>query len=674
MIRNHHRHIVWFVLVPAILWAALGCASQRKVARIRSDSVAAAIQLPESRSFVPEVKDIPSATRDTLKVTDLDGKELLIMRAVKDDATGEMVATEELQAATVTARFRNIAERHGRIDLEFQVIVPRSMQDSRWQLRFHPDMYMLGDSLRLDDVLITGRDYRKAQLRGYQQYERWLSSIITDSTHFIDMRNLEIFTQRNIPAIYAFRSDSSVVSDELFYSYFGVSEREAVEHYTNRLAKRRNERRSQRREKMFRKFIKTPIVSEGIRLDTVITSDGGDVIYNYIQTIQTRRNLRKVDIVLSGEIYEQDERLYTMPPGEPLTFYISSVSTLVDSRERYLTKVISRRASANTTARIAFRSGRDEIDESLEENASEIRFIKANLRSLLESNEFELDSITISSSASPEGSEQSNNALSLRRSRSASRYFDTFVQYVLDSLRREEGLFVTVGEDLSEGAMRHSERTSRQRIRFISRSGGENWHGLDLLVDADTLLTDEQKEEYRSVRSSVADADLRERELFRKSFYPRIRDTFYPKLRTVRFDFALHRRGMVKDTVHTTEPDTLYRRGVELLRDHEYEQALAILRPYQDYNTAVAFVALDYNKSALAILRDCEKTAPVNYMLALLYSREADDQNAVQCFLNACREDPSYVYRGNLDPEISALVKKYNLNADPGDDDWGDLN
>ena len=75
----------------------------------------------------------------------------------------------------MTARFRNVAERHGRIDLKFEVVVPEKMQDSRWQLRFYPDMFVLEDSLRLESVYITGNDYRKAQLRGYEQYDRFLA-------------------------------------------------------------------------------------------------------------------------------------------------------------------------------------------------------------------------------------------------------------------------------------------------------------------------------------------------------------------------------------------------------------------------------------------------------------------------------------------------------------------
>ena len=152
-----------FITISAIT----GCGQSRKLARIRGEELAAGIRLPASSQAPPQLDSTRGApVRDTLRVTGLDGRELLIMRAVRDEASGEMVATEQLDAAVVTARFRNVAERHGRIDLEFQVTVPPEMHDSHWQLRLHPDMFILGDSLRLDDVVITGADYRKAQLKG----------------------------------------------------------------------------------------------------------------------------------------------------------------------------------------------------------------------------------------------------------------------------------------------------------------------------------------------------------------------------------------------------------------------------------------------------------------------------------------------------------------------------
>ena len=107
------------------------------------------------------------------------------------------------------------------------------MQDSDWQLRFYPDLFVLEDSIRLEPVLITGSAYRKAQLKGYQQYQRFLDSIAADSLRFVNRRQLENFLRRNIPAIYSFRTDSSEVSDEAFSSAFGITEQQALEHYIN---------------------------------------------------------------------------------------------------------------------------------------------------------------------------------------------------------------------------------------------------------------------------------------------------------------------------------------------------------------------------------------------------------------------------------------------------------
>jgi hypothetical protein len=107
-----------------------------------------------------------AATVARRKIREAPQDEVLIMKAVKDEE-GEMVATDVISAAMVTARFRNVAERHGKVDLRFRIIVPATMRDSKWQLRFFPDLYMLGDTVSLDPVIITGLDYRRAQLRGY---------------------------------------------------------------------------------------------------------------------------------------------------------------------------------------------------------------------------------------------------------------------------------------------------------------------------------------------------------------------------------------------------------------------------------------------------------------------------------------------------------------------------
>ena len=656
------------LLLAAALLSA--CGTRRKANDVYRRQLAASLQLPRQEEYLPEIANVKAPRRDTLRVTDLDGREMIIMKAVRDESSGEMVAAEMLDAAMVTARFRNIAERHGKIDLEFQVLVPPEMRDSRWQLRLHPDMFVLEDSLRLDDVVITGLDYRKAQLRGYQQYEKFLSRITNDTLAFVDLRNLEIFIERNIPQVYALKTDTTFVSDEVFASYFGVTEQEAIEHYTNKFLRRRNEWRKANRQKMFNRYVKAPIVTDGIRLDTVIRYDNGMFVYNYVQTINTRPRLRKVDVVLSGEIFEQEKQVYSVPRCDPLTFYISSVSAFVDGTERYKTVVLSRSVEANTSCNIDFRTGRADIDERLGDNAREMAYIRENLRNLLLNDTFELDSVTIAAFASPEGSLAANNALTLRRSRAASEYFEKYIRYVRDSVRREDGLFLTVGDDLSEGTLRGSGR-ARKEIPFLARPGGEDWAGLDALVAADTALTDVQKARYTEL-SAIADPDERENRMKGEPWYRHVLDTHYPRLRTVRFTFALHRKGTIKDTVHTTELDTVYMKGVQAIRDHDYQAALAFLAPYHDYNTAVAYVALDRNLSAMEILEPLPRTPQVNYMLALLYARQGDDQAAVQHYLNACGQDRSYISRGNLDPEISTLIKRYDLHKEP-EEDWGDL-
>ena len=121
---------------------------------------------------------------------------------------------------------------------------------------------------------------------------------------------------------------------------------------------------------------------------------------------------------------------------------------------------------------------------------------------------------------------------------------------------------------------------------------------------------------------------------------------------------------MIKDTVHTTMLDSVYMRGLQAIMDRDYPTAVTLLRPYEDINTAIAYCAMDYNESAFELLSRLEKTAAVNYMLAIVYSRRGDDRSAVDCYIRSCSQNPSYVHRGGLDPEISALIRKYNIRRE----------
>lgn len=637
----------------AIACVLAGCAVHGKLDTIQRGSPGVTLSLPYDDT--PAFSQVSEAVRDTIAVGETPQDEIIIMKAVKDEG-GEMVATDVIDAAMVTARFRNVAERHGKVDLRFRIIVPAVMRDSKWQLRFYPDLFMLGDTVALDPVIITGTDYRKEQLRGYQQYERFLKSIVTDETLLIHSYQLEVFLKRNLPAIYAFKSDSTFVSDERFYSYYGVTERDAVEHYTDRFKVWRNDRKKSMIDKKFRKYVKVPIVREGLRLDTVIRSASGDFIYDYVQTIPVRPALRKAEIALSGQIFEQDKVIYSVPEIPPLTYYISSLSTLVDASDRYVSRVIERKVEANTACYIAFAVGRSEVDRKLGDNEEEIGRIEQNLVSLARNEAFYLDSIVVTASASPEGSFSSNAFLTERRSTAVASYFQSFLKGVYDTL--DGGRHYLLGADAEEARFLAS---GPPRIHFISRNNPENWRMLDAIVRSDDQLTPQDKQSYWEL-AAIGDPDVREQRMHALPSYLYIRQNLYPRLRTVKFDFYLHRRGMEKDTLHTTELDTVYMRGIQAIRDREYKTAVALLRPYHDYNTALAYCSLDYNASALEILRGLDPTPQVNYMLAIVHSRMGWGREAAEYFRRSCEADPSFLHRGNLDPEISALIRNYLPN------------
>ena len=140
--------------------------------------------------------------------------------------------------------------------------------------------------------------------------------------------------------------------------------------------------------------------------------------------------------------------------------------------------------------------------------------------------------------------------------------------------------------------------------------------------------------------------------------YAYIRSVIYPQLRAVNFRYSLRRKGMVKDTIHTTELDTAYARGVQLLQKRKYAKALYILNDYNDRNTVVAHLSLDHNERAVELLATMPKNAVTEYLRAIACSRLGRKAEGREHFLEACRLDGRMEYRGNLDPEIAELLKQ----------------
>lgn len=613
-----------YVFFLLMLFSMFSCSPYNKIRRIRSGEVGMTLSVSEEKPLEDEIED--EVVIDSIRGTLAD--EPIIMNAIRDSETGEMVATDVINASKVVARFRNVAERAGYVSISFDVNVPSAMSDSEWQLKILPFMMIQQDTLPLDALYVTGERYRAGQLRGYERYKAFLASIITDTTDFIRLNQLEIFIKRHYPDTYAMKTDSSFVPAPMAENLFGVTQRDALVHYSRHLKWKMNERRKSRREAMFEKYVKDPIVSEGIRLDTVLTSSDGDFIYRYVHTFRSRPMLKKVTVSLDGRLYEDGECIHDFPFPDDLTFYISSLSGLVDDRPKYKMYVLERTVYDNTKALIDFRQGSAEVDSTLGDNASELLRVRRCIDDVQAREDLELDSLVIVASCSPEGTWNSNRRLSAARSEAVMKYIKEFVP----------------------DQWRDSLRTSELP---------ENWSQLELLVSNDTVLEAGSRRRILEVIRDMKDEDEAERRLSLMTDYRYLREKIYPQLRSVRFDFFMHRTGMVKDTVHTTELDTVYMAGVKAMKDLDYKKAVTIFRPYDDYNAALAFMSADYNHSALDVLGRLDDSDPkVCYLKAMVLSRLEQHEEALKYYRLCLAYDPYMRYRANLDPEMHLLVRE----------------
>ncbi|MGN1220415.1 MAG: hypothetical protein ACI4TU_05705, partial [Candidatus Cryptobacteroides sp.] len=199
---------------------AASCSSTYRMDGIRKGKVSMGLSVPQDMQ--PKHDTVESIKVDSIKGTMSDGP--IIMNAIRDTDTGEMVATDVISASKVTARFRNVAERLGYVSIEFDISVPPGMSDSNWKLKIFPVMMIASDTTVLDPLFITGKNYRARQMKGYQRYRNFIASIITDTTDFIRVAQLEIFLKRNFPQTYKMKTDSSFVSEPQAMDLFGVTQ------------------------------------------------------------------------------------------------------------------------------------------------------------------------------------------------------------------------------------------------------------------------------------------------------------------------------------------------------------------------------------------------------------------------------------------------------------------
>lgn len=98
------------ILLAALIMLLLSsCSVNRQIKALRAGQLDTVRFNMPKRSASPNAISTKNIAQDTIIVKDAEGNEQFLMKAIEDEETGEMVATEILEAATVTARFQNIA-------------------------------------------------------------------------------------------------------------------------------------------------------------------------------------------------------------------------------------------------------------------------------------------------------------------------------------------------------------------------------------------------------------------------------------------------------------------------------------------------------------------------------------------------------------------------------------
>lgn len=675
------------LIIPIMAGLVVSCATHRPLDRVR-------ISQPNMEQKTDTAFELPQM----IKWTDENGQTRIVTQAERDSVTGEEITTVQLSEITVTARSKQIAERNGKINLDFIVTVPASLINNKWQLQLTPVAYKPQDTIYLDKIFLSGSDFAKMQKKGYLQYQAFLSSIIPDSLYLKEMFNQKGYKKamEELENEYFQAWKNEVIQKERWIDWsdkinarfvhfnFKVDQsRAAIEGYNSileYLPAYRMHRSLEKKDipskwRMFadgnhlirtksitpedsieisKKFTDYKKIAENQRKKEMkeemydkyvrfpiqsakldtITKEGSNFVYYYKQELPATENTKKIDLTLNGLILSKDETKTPLPPSDTITYYISSMVQFLDHAPRYKKKIISRKDEVNVTAYVNYKTASTTFEEGIGNNKKEIEKVFETIRNINYTGEFLIDSIYMTATSSPEGSSTMNLQLSQGRA-------INLKKYLLKKSDDPEGV------------------DSLFRPRWL----GEDWDKLRQLIIEDDSIPERGK---IINLYEIANLDKREVAMRTLPFYSYIREKYYPLLRAVEFKFHLHRRGMIQDTIVMPVIDTTYQRAIQMIEDRKYKQALVLLDEQypDDYNTAICLMSLGYDKRALDIMLQQPDTSDRNYVLAILYVRLKMQEQAVKSYIKSCDQDETKIWRGKLDPEINTLIKTYNLYKD----------
>ncbi len=440
-------------------------------------------------------------------------------------------------------------------------------------------------------------------------------------------------------------------------------------------------------DKLYRRYVRHPYYPNA-RLDTLvhdysvfrpdsIVRENPDTVirmrrikYHYVQEIQADENTDRLFLYLRGGVDNGMGDHYTLRRSDTLTFAVHSMMSYIDTTTRYRKVILKRDKEDNRRFYFTFAAGKAVLDTTAD-NRSQIRAVRNLTRDLMLDPVFIIDSISLRATASPEGTWNVNDRLARERAEALRSVLVQEFRPLHDSLQRQQIKTVVTLDDQGKQVVKNNEeQLLLPDLPNLLRAKwqAEDWEELYRLASNDPQLSGNQPL-LALIADTQLDPDVREYRI-RSRFpheYGHMRQHLYPQMRAVDFKFNLHRRGQLEEVVTTDEVDTDYMQALELMKHRKYEEALEILRPYEDHNTAITYMSLGYDQAAYRVFskqQGVEEDAEEQYMMAILCARMANDQQAIEHYKRAVALRASLRFRANLDPEMAILVEKHRLNED----------
>lgn len=393
-----------------------------------------------------------------------------------------------------------------------------------------------------------------------------------------------------------------------------------------------NEIKSEQRADVYKRMTRFGEI-ENVRLDTVMTSNG-DFEYYYKQTYPVTPRLKKVSIFMDAKVEAVDQSGYFSPAVDTLSYFIASMAQLADASLLYKTSNLNKIAYNKVTAFLKYPAGKNSVlNINYSDNRSQMLGAEAFLDAVKRNKVYAVDSVVVEVTRSLNGKYEDNANIAIAQANAVKKYL----------------------------AGRY--RDTNFADRFFADPKGEDWNTLVSEIRSNEKITNKDGILNMLANAKIPDDCKKEIQRKYKSDYAVMESDIFPYMDKTDIVFYVRRTDMTEDKETRREyRGDNYAKGLKLLQDREYWQALQLLADYGDYNTALCLTCLGYNGKAYDLLGQLPKTAETCYLKAIVANRLGQKTEAVESLKESIKMDPSKRYRIGLDAEAKNIASGNSLD------------